>query len=180
MSPLVRPAAVLLALFTLLLGVAYPIALTQLAHATMPAAAAGNPALIGQQFVAPRYFWSRPSATTTPYDAAASTGSNLGVNSARLAKLVRARVDALRAADPEAPARIPVDLVTASGSGLDPHLSPAGVFFQVGRVARARHLDVAKVRALAEAHVVPRTFGLFGEPRVDVVALNRALDALGQ
>ena len=136
-------------------------------------------ALLGQSFKNPAYFWGRPSATSAaPYDAAASTGSNLGPTSEALVAAVTARVAALRAADPTAKGAVPVDLVTSSASGLDPHLSPAGVFFQVARVARIRNVPVARVRALAEAHVTGRTWGILGEPRVDVLALNRALDAM--
>lgn len=189
MLSLLRPAAVLLALFTLLLGVLYPLAVTQIARAAMPAQAAGSlvhdargvrgSALIGQSFQDPRYFWGRPSATSAaPYDAAASTGSNLGPTSEALTTAVTERIATLRAADPAATGPVPVDLVTASGSGLDSHLSPAGVYFQVGRVARLRNLPEARVRALAEAHVEARTWGILGEPRVNVMALNRELDAL--
>lgn len=189
MLSVLRPAAVLLSLFTLLLGVLYPLAVTRAASAIMPFQARGSlvedahgvrgSALLGQSFKNPAYFWGRPSATSAaPYDAAASTGSNLGPTSEALVAAVTARVAALRAADPTAKGAVPVDLVTSSASGLDPHLSPAGVFFQVARVARIRNVPVARVRALAEAHVTGRTWGILGEPRVDVLALNRALDAM--
>lgn len=189
MLSVLRPAVVLLALFTLLLGVFYPLAVTQAARATMPSKASGSlvedahgvrgSALIGQSFKNPRYFWGRPSSTSAaPYDAAASTGSNLGPTSEALVAAVTARVAELRAADPTAKGAVPVDLVTSSGSGLDPHLSPAGVYFQVARVARLRNVPEARVRALAEAHVTGRTWGILGEPRVDVLALNRDLDAM--
>ena len=189
MLSVLRPAAVLLALFTLLLGVLYPLAVTGAARAAMPFQARGSlvedahgvrgSALIGQSFKNPAYFWGRPSATSAaPYDAAASTGSNLGPTSEALVAAVTARVAELRAADPTAKGAVPVDLVTSSGSGLDPHLSPAGAYFQVARVARLRNVPEARVRALAEAHVTGRTWGILGEPRVDVLALNRALDAM--
>ena len=189
MLSVLRPTAVLLALFTLLLGVLYPVAITQIARAALPWQASGSlvqdarglrgSALIGQSFRDPRYFWGRPSATSAaPYDAAASTGSNLGPTSEALIAAVTTRVAELRAADPAATGPVPVDLVTASGSGLDPHVSPAAAFFQVRRVARLRNLPVSRVQELAEAHVAGRTWGILGEPRVDVLALNRDLDAL--
>jgi len=174
-SPL-RPALVLLTALSVLTGLAYPVLVTGLAR-LLPAPEYAH--LVGQPFVEPGHFWSRPSATPRfPYDATASTGSNLGPSNPALHDAVRARIAALRAADPGNVAPVPVDLVTASGSGLDPHLSPAAALYQVPRVARARGLSEERVRGLLEAHVEPRTLGLFGEPRVDVLLLNAALDRL--
>ncbi len=189
MKTLVRPALVMLALFTLLTGVAYPLAVTGLSRAVLPSAAGGSlvldrgrvvgSSLLGQPFDAPRYFWGRPSATGPhPYNAAASSGSNLGPMNPALREAVAARVAALRAADPDNHAPVPVDLVTASGSGLDPHISPAAALFQAGRVARARGVPESTVRALVQSSTEGRTLGLIGEPRVNVLALNRALDAM--
>jgi potassium-transporting ATPase KdpC subunit len=190
MKTLLRPCLVLLALFTALTGLAYPALVTALAQAAFPGQANGSQvkvggtsvgsALIGQPFDDPRYFWGRPSATApTAYNGAASTGSNLGPTNPALRDAVAARIAELRKANPEAPAAIPVELVTASASGLDPHLSPAGALYQVPRVARARGLPEAEVRALALAHVEPRTLGVLGEPRVNVLQLNLALDRSG-
>jgi potassium-transporting ATPase KdpC subunit len=185
-----RPAAVLLALFTLLTGIAYPLAVTASAQLLFPRQANGSlvesrgkvvgSSLIGQAFDNARYFWGRPSATApVPYNAAASTGSNLGPTNPALATAVRERVAALRAAHPDqAQKPIPVDLVTASGSGLDPHISPAAALFQVHRVAQARGLADDRVRSLVLGHVEGRALGLLGEPRVNVLGLNLALDAL--
>lgn len=190
MLALLRRAAVLLGLFTLLTGVLYPLAITGAARALFPAQAEGSLVraegrvvgsdLIGQAFDDPRYFWGRPSATSPhAYDGSASTGSNLGPSNPALADAVKQRVEALRAADPGvAGVPVPIDLVTASGSGLDPHVSPAAALFQVGRVARARNLPEARIRELVERHVEERTLGLLGEPRVNVLRLNMALDVL--
>lgn len=187
---LLRPALLLLALFTALTGVIYPLAITGAAQVFFPDEANGSlvhrhgnvvgSALIGQSFEDPRHFWGRPSATgPQPYNAAASTGSNLGPNNPALAEAIAARVAALRAADPSnAGGAVPVDLVTASGSGLDPHITPASAFYQVPRVARLRNLPETRVRALVEAHVEDRAFGALGEPRVNVLQLNLALDEL--
>lgn len=185
-----RPAAVLLALFSLLTGVVYPIAVTASAQLLFPQQANGSlialhdevvgSSLIGQAFDDARYFWGRPSATApVPYNAAASTGSNLGPTNPALAAAVRERVAALRAAHPDqASTPIPVDLVTASGSGLDPHVSPAAALFQVHRVAQARALPDDRVRGLVLQQLEGRSFGILGERRVNVLRLNVALDAL--
>jgi potassium-transporting ATPase KdpC subunit len=182
-----RTALVLLALLTLVTGVGYPILVTAIAQVVFPHQANGSlivkdgkavgSSLIGQPFDDPRYFWSRPSATTPFADnAGSSSGSNLSPTNPDLVKTVQGRVDALRAADPGNTAPVPVDLVTASGSGLDPHISPAAALYQVGRVAKARKVDEAAVRRLVEAHTEGRWLGLLGEPRVNVLELNLALD----
>ena len=184
-----RPMLVLFALMTLLTGVVYPIAVTGLARVLFPAAAAGSiverhgvpvgSRLIGQSFTDPKYFGSRPSATaTTPYNAVASGGSNLGPLNPALIEAVEARVEALRTADPTNRAPVPVDLVTASASGLDPHISVAAAEYQVARIARVRGLKEAQVRALVTSHTELPALGIIGEPRVNVLALNLALDAL--
>jgi K+-transporting ATPase ATPase C chain len=135
--------------------------------------------LIGQPFSAASYFWSRPSATVKiPYDASASNASNLGPSNPALREAVASRIGALKAADPDNATPIPVDLVTASGSGLDPHLSPAGAFYQVKRIARERNVPEADVRRLVEEHIEGRFLGILGEPRVNVLLLNLALDGL--
>lgn len=175
---------------TVLTGLAYPLVVTGLARILFSDRASGSlivrqgrpvgSALIGQPFSDPKYFWGRPSVTTPyPYNAGLSGGSNLGPTNPALVAQVKARIEALRAADPENRAPVPVDLVTSSASGLDPDISPAGAFYQVGRVARARHLPGDRVRELVERHVKGRTFGLLGEPRVNVLELNLALDELG-
>ena len=183
----IRVSLILLAVLTVVTGVIYPLVITGIAQVTFPAQANGSlvvksgkvvgSTLIGQPFDDPKYFWSRPSATSPfPDNAAASSGSNEGPLNPALVQAVQGRVDALRAADPGNAAPVPVDLVTASGSGLDPHISPAAALYQVPRVARERKLDVETVRALVERHIEGRTFGLLGEPRVNVLALNLALD----
>src|SRR5262245_52437361 len=182
-----RTALFVLLALTGITGIAYPLAVTGLAQLLFPSQAEGSlierdgrivgSALIGQPFDDPRYFWSRPTATGKfPYDASASSGSNLGPSDARLTDAVRARVEALRAADPGNAAPIPVDLVTASGSGLDPHLSPAAALWQVARVARVRGLAPAAVEALVRNQTQGRWLGVLGEPRVNVLELNLALD----
>jgi K+-transporting ATPase ATPase C chain len=189
MTKLLRPALTLLGLLSVLTGLVYPLAVTGLSRVALPGPAGGSliteggavrgSSLIGQAASGPAYFWGRPSATGgKPYDAASSSGSNLGPSNPALLDAVRERIAALRAADPGNTAPVPVDLVTASASGLDPHLSPAGALFQVARVARARHLDEARVRQLVAAHTEGRTLGVLGEPRVNVLDLNRALDHL--
>jgi len=189
---MLRSSVVLLLAFTLLLGGAYPAAVTLAAHLLFPREAAGSvlrdargeiagSALVGQPFADPGFFWGRPSATApVPYEGRASGGSNQGPASPALADAIRARVAALRASDPGNVAPVPVDLATASGSGLDPHVSPAAALWQVPRVARARGLPDGPVRALVEAHVEQPFLGLFGAPRVNVLALNVALDALAR
>jgi K+-transporting ATPase ATPase C chain len=158
---------------TVLTGLAYPLLVTGITQAVFPRQADGDPELIGQPFAGPRYFWSRPSAVA--YNAAASGGSNLGPANPALLGRVKAYVERIRKAHPSK-GPVPVDLVTASASGLDPHVSPAAAFYQVERVAAARGLDPAAVRKLVEEHVEGRTFGLLGEPRVNVLKLNLALD----
>jgi K+-transporting ATPase ATPase C chain len=176
MAALLRPALTLLATLSVVTGLAYPALVTGLAQ-VLPAPALDR--LVGQPFSDPGRFWSRPSATSpVPYNGAASAGSNLGPSNPALHDAVRARIAALRAADPGNAAPIPVDLVTASGSGLDPHLSPAAAHHQVPRVARVRGLEEERVRALVGARTEARTFGLLGEPRVNVLLLNRDLDRL--
>jgi K+-transporting ATPase ATPase C chain len=184
----VRPALTLLALFTLLTGIAYPLAVTGLAQALFPNQAGGSlierdgrtvgSALIGQPFHGERYFWGRPSATSPAYDAVTSGGSNLGPLNADLGGAFRDRATALRAAHPDQTGPVPVDLITASGSGLDPHVSPAAALYQVGRIALARALDPAAVAALVGRHTEGRQLGVLGEPRVNVLLLNLALDSL--
>ncbi len=189
-----RPALVLLGLFTLLTGLVYPATVTGIARVAFPHQSGGSlierdgrivgSALVGQEFAPnPAYVWGRPSATgPAPYTAfnagtlTGSSGSNLGPTNPALGEAVAARAALLRSADPTAVGPIPVDLVTASGSGLDPHVSPAGAAFQAARVARARGMTVEAVRALITDHTEGRTLGLLGEPRVNVLALNLALD----
>jgi K+-transporting ATPase ATPase C chain len=182
-----RPALVLLIALTVVTGVIYPVVVTVIAQVVFPHQANGSlivrdgkvvgSTLIGQPFDDPQYFWGRPSATSPfPYNAASSSGSNLSPTNPALVKSVHERVDALRAADPGNTAPVPVDLVTASGSGLDPHISPAAALYQVNRVAKARKLDPGVVRDLVERHTEGRQLGFLGEPRVNVLALNLALD----
>jgi K+-transporting ATPase ATPase C chain len=189
MKDQLRPALTMLLLLTVLTGLVYPLAVTGLAQMFFPDQANGSlivrenkvigSKLIGQYFDKPEYFWSRPSATSPfAYNAAASGGSNLGPTNPLLIEAVKARIVALRAADPGHDLPIPVDLVTASGSGLDPHISPAAALFQVKRVARARNLDETTVYKLVGQHTEERQFGVLGERRVNVLQLNLALDAL--
>ena len=186
-----RPTLVALGLLTILTGVVYPLAVTAVAQVLFPAQANGSlltkkdgtavgSALIGQPFDDPKYFWSRLSATSPmAYNGASSSGSNLGPLSDALTDAVRGRIDALKAADPGNTLPVPVDLVTASASGLDPHISPAAASYQVARVARTRGLSEAAVRELVARHTHGRQWGVFGEPVVDVLPLNLALDAHG-
>lgn len=184
-----RPALLLLLFMTVLTGAVYPLVVTGISLTIFPRQAGGSlivkdgkavgSSLIGQSFSDPKYFWSRPSATSPyPYNAAASSGSNQGPLNPVLIDAVKTRLENLRAADPENRAPIPVDLVTASGSGLDPHISQAAARYQVARVARVRGLDIARLEALIDLHAQGRIFGFFGEPRVNVLELNIALDAL--
>ena len=189
MKPQIRPALMALLILTLFTGVLYPLAVTGLAQLLFPHQANGSlivrdgkvvgSELIGQYFDAPQYFWGRPSAAAPfPYNAAASSGSNLGPMNPALIDAVTGRVATLREADPGNDARIPVDLVTASGSGLDPHISPAAAAYQARRVARIRGMDESAVRRLVAEHTEGRQFGLLGEPRVNVLKLNLALDGV--
>jgi len=184
-----RPALASFVLFTVLTGIFYPLAVTGIAQAVFPAQANGSvivkdgkavgSRLIGQPFDDTKYFWSRLSATSPqPYNGASSSGSNYGPLNDALMDAVRGRVDALKAADPTNTLPIPVDLVTASGSGLDPHISPAAARYQVGRVARARGLSEQTVAALVARHTTGRQWSVLGEPVVNVLELNLALDAL--
>lgn len=181
-----RPALVLLLLMTLLTGVAYPLLITGVAQAAFPRQANGSlieapsgprgSELIGQPFDDPKYFWSRPSATSPAYNGGASSGSNLGPLNPALHEAVKARGARLRAADPSTTTPVPIDLVTASGSGLDPHISPAAARYQAERVAKQRGLPVGAVTKLIERHTTGRLLGVLGEPTVNVLLLNLALD----
>lgn len=188
MTSLFRPALILFLLLTLITGVAYPLVITGIAQVAFPAQAAGSliikdgkpvgSSLIGQNFSDPKHFWSRPSATAPqPYNGVASSGSNLGPLNPALTDGVKSRIDALHAADPTNKAPIPVDLVTASASGLDPDISLAAAYYEAPRVARARGLPLETVRTLVAAHAQGRWLGILGEPRVNVLELNLALDS---
>lgn len=187
MKTTLRPALVLFAALTLICGVIYPFAVTgigQLAFAKQAGgslvSSAGQPVgsvLIGQTFSSPKYFWGRPSATSPkPSDASASGGSNLGPTNPALLDAVKGRIDALKAADPGNLAPVPVDLVTASASGLDPDISVAAAYYQAGRIALVRQLSLEQVRSLIDQHKQGQYLGFFGEPRVNVLTLNLALD----
>ncbi len=189
MKTLIRPAVMLFVLLSMITGLIYPLLVTGIGQAVFPAQAAGSlierdgkpvgSRLIGQNFTDPKYFWGRPSATGPyPNNAAASSGSNLGPLNPALKEAVETRVQALRAADPGNTQPVPVDLVTTSASGLDPHISPAAAEYQVDRVARARGLAPETVRNLMAMRTEDRQWGIFGEPRVNVLELNLALDRL--
>lgn len=190
MKTLLRPALVLFALMTALTGIVYPLAVTGIAKAAFPNQASGSllfkagkpvgSALIGQSFSDSKYFWSRPSATSPmPYNGSNSSGSNQGPLNPVLIDAVKARIGVLKAVDPTNALPIPVDLVTASASGLDPHISLAAAQYQAARVARARGLPVAVVQSLIATHTQDRWLGVLGEVRVNVLALNLALDRAG-
>jgi K+-transporting ATPase ATPase C chain len=187
MLRMIRNALMSLLLFTAVAGFIYPLVVTGFAQIVFPYRANGSiivkvsvpvgSTLIGQEFEYPRYFWGRPSATTPyPYNGGSSSGSNLGPSNPDLVKIVQSRIQALRSADPSNKQKIPVDLVTASGSGLDPHISPAAALYQAPRVARARGLAEEEVRRLVDQFTEPRQLGFLGEPRVNVLKLNLALD----
>jgi K+-transporting ATPase ATPase C chain len=191
MAAQLRSSLMVFFILTILTGVAYPLAVTGIAQLLFPHQANGSlvykdgkpigSTLVGQPFDDPKYFWGRPSATAPfPYNASASSGSNLGPSNPALTEAVEMRVAVLKAADPRNEAPVPVDLVTASGSGLDPHISPAAAEYQVRRVARARGKEEAVVRTLAIQHTEGRQLRLLGERRVNVLALNLALDASDQ
>jgi potassium-transporting ATPase KdpC subunit len=184
---MMRPLLVLFVLLTLLTGLAYPLVVTGIGRVLFADQASGSlvtrggavvgSSLIGQSFQEPKYFWGRLSATTPmPNNGAGSGASNLGPTNPALIDAVRGRIEALRSADPGNSSPIPVDLVTASGSGLDPHISPAAALYQVGRVARARHLDPGRLRQIVLAHVEAPQWGIFGEARVNVLSLNLDVD----
>ena len=184
-----RPAITSFLVLTVVTGIAYPLAVTGIAQMTMPEQANGSlivkdgkpvgSELIGQSFSDPKYFWGRPSATgPMPNNAAASSGSNQGPTNPALMDAVKARVQALRDADPGNATPVPVDLVTASASGLDPHISPAAAEYQIQRIARVRGLPLQEIKELVSHHTEDRQFGILGEPRVNVLKLNLALDVL--
>jgi K+-transporting ATPase ATPase C chain len=190
LSSSLRPALVVLGIFTLLTGLGYPLLLTGISKVAFADRAAGSlifkdskpigSALIGQNFSAPEYFWGRPSATgTMPYNPLASAGSNQGPLNPALIDAVKARIETLHGADPGNTIAIPIDLVTASASGLDPHISVAAARYQLARVARARQIEVATLQGLVEKYTQTPWLGLFGEPRVNVLELNLALDEIG-
>jgi len=191
MKDLIRPAFSLFVMLTAVTGIVYPATVTGIAKVLFPAQAEGSlivengkpvgSRLIGQNFTDQKYIWGRPSATgPMPYNASASSGSNQGPLNPALKEAVKARIDALKASDQSQTAPIPEDLVTASGSGLDPQISPAAARWQAPRIARIRNLSEAEVNKLIDAHTEGRQFGLLGEPRVNVLALNLALDRLGK
>lgn len=179
----IRRAFAVLLVSTALFGIAYPLTVTAIARLLFPTRAAGSPLAhdgvvvgsewIAQSFTQPQWFWPRPSATSPPWNAASSSGSNLGPRNPALLEQALARTGRLELRTPA-----PVDLVTASGSGLDPHVTPAGALAQVERVARARGIDASKLAALVVEHIEPRTFGWLGEPRVNVLKLNLALESM--
>jgi len=184
-----RAAVIILTLLSLVTGVVYPLAVTGVAQVVFHHQSNGSvinrdgrgvgSELIGQTFDRPEYFWGRPSATSpVPYNGGSSSGSNLGPTNPALVEAVTSRANALKAADSQNDRPIPIDLVTASGSGLDPHISPGGAEYQLPRVARARGLREAQLRELVHQHTMGRTLGVLGDPRVNILTLNLALDAL--
>lgn len=189
MKTLIRPALSLFALLTVVTGIAYTLVVTGIAKLTFPEAANGSlivkdgkavgSRLIGQNFTDPRYFWGRPSATSPQsYNASASSGSNQGPLNPALVDAVKGRIEALKAADPGNTKPIPADLVNASASGLDPHISPTAAEYQIERVAKARQLDPVVVKTMVDKNTEGRQWGIFGEPRVNVLELNMALDSI--
>lgn len=187
MKPVIRPTLVLFAVLTFICGVLYPLAMTGIGEVAFPDKTMGSlivrdshvmgSELIGQTFTSPGYFWGRPSATSPmPGDAAASSGSNLGPSNPAFIEVVKSRIDALKAADPSNTSAVPIDLVTSSASGLDPEISLAAAYYQAPRVARARHLSIETVHKLIDQHRGSQYFGFLGEPRVNVLMLNLALD----
>ena len=188
MKTLLRPAVSLFVLLTAVTGIVYPLVVTGIAKVAFPEASGGSlivkdgkpvgSRLIGQNFTDPKYFWGRPSATSPqPYNASASGGSNQGPLNPALSDAVKNRIDALKAADPENTRPIPADLVTASASGLDPHISPSAAEYQIERVARTRQLDPAVIKNLIAQYTEDRQWSIFGDPRINVLELNLALDA---
>lgn len=189
MTQQLKPALIMLLFFTFLTGIAYPLLVTFGAQMLFPSQANGSlfvnkehiagSELIGQPFSRPAYFWGRPSATSpSPYNAGASSGSNVGPSNPSLVETVKVRIAALQANDPENKAPVPVDLITASASGLDPHISPAAAEYQVDRIAKVRKINPEKLRELVQSHTEGRQWGLLGEPRVNVLRLNLTLDAV--
>ena len=189
MLKMLRQSVIALVALTVITGIIYPLAVTGIARGVFPHKSSGSlivqngtavgSSLIGQPFSDPKYFWSRPSATSPePYNGAASSGSNLGPTNPALLKAIQERVAALRAADPGNTQPVPIDLVTSSASGLDPDISPAAAYYQAGRVARARGLGLTDVEALVARFTEGRQLGILGDPRVNVVELNMALDSL--
>jgi K+-transporting ATPase ATPase C chain len=189
MMRILRQAIACLLVFTVITGIVYPVVITGVAQLVLPHQANGSlilnngkvtgSELIGQSFSSPKYFWSRPSATTPiGYNAAGSSGSNLGPLNPVLMENVKSRIEQLKAADTAGKLPVPVDLVTASGSGLDPDISPAAAEYQISRIAKARNIDETKIRELVDKYTRDRQLGILGEPRVNVLELNIALDSL--